>query len=182
MTENIVVSKSRRKREMHALQELGETLAGLPAETLARLDLPEGLREAIGEVRQISQRGALRRQRQYIGRLMREVDADTIRRQLEMFDSGSAKETAILHRTERWRERLLADEDAVQEFVSEHPQLDVQKLRTLLRNSRREAAADRPPRSFRELFRLIRACVTEKEKTRETQVQVGDNAPDQRKQ
>lgn len=150
------VSKSQRKREMHALQALGKTLVELPQQQLAGLELPEMLKDAIVDARGISQRGALRRQLQYVGRLMRDVDADHIRQQLEKVQAGTVKDVALLHRAERWRERLLADESALSEFVDMFPATDVQQLRTLLRNAKQELAAARPPRSFRALLRDIR--------------------------
>jgi len=159
MDQNPDVSKSQRKREMHALQSLGKTLVELPSEQLGRLDLPDVLCDAILEARRISQRGALRRQLQYVGRLMRDVDANHIRRQLESVQAGATREVAILHRAERWRERLLADEGAMAEFVATFPGTDVQRLRTLLRNAKREMADSRPPRFFRELLRNIRETV-----------------------
>ncbi|NIO40009.1 MAG: DUF615 domain-containing protein [Burkholderiales bacterium] len=163
MGQGTEISKSQRKREMHALQTLGETLVELPDEQLARLVLPETLYDAIMQARGISQRGALRRQLQYIGRLMRDVDASRIRDQLQSVQSGTEQDIAIMHRTERWRERLLGDEQALAEFVAAYPGTDVQQLRTLLRNAMREAAAERPPRAYRELFRHIRNILLDDE-------------------
>jgi len=163
MEQDLTVSKTRRKQEMHALQTLGETLARLPGEQLARLDLPEILLDAIAQARHISQRGALRRQLQYIGRLMRDVDADHVRAQLESVQAGAAKEVAILHRAERWRQRLLSDDHSLADFVASFPSTDVQKLRNLLRNVKREAAEQRPPRYFRELLRDIRQVLLNNE-------------------
>ena len=163
MEQDVTVSKTRRKQEMHALQSLGETLARLPGEQLSRLDLPDSLRDAIVQARQISQRGALRRQLQYIGRLMRDADADHIRNQLESVQAGAVKDVAILHRAERWREQLLNDEDSVAKFVSAFPSTDIQKLRTLLRNTKRETEQQRPPRHFRELLRAIRQTLLDNE-------------------
>lgn len=156
MTQDADVSKSQRKREMHALQALGETLVALPDEQLARLGLPEALHEAIEHARSISQRGALRRQLQYIGRLMRDIDADQIRDRLQSVQAGTAQATALQHRAERWRERLLINDAALTEFLTAFPATEVQHLRTLLRNAKRESATDRPPRAYRELFRTIR--------------------------
>ena len=154
-------SKSQRKRDMHELQALGKTLVELPQEKLARMVLPDQLRDAIHEARRISAHGARRRQLQYVGRLMRDVDAGNIRAQLETISAGSERNTAILHRAERWREQLLEDETAMSRFVSSYPEADTQRLRALLRNAKREAAADKPPRSFRELFREIRETMLE---------------------
>ena len=156
MEQELDVSKSQRKREMHALQALGKTLVELPQEQLGGLDLPETLRDAIMQARSITKRGALRRQLQYVGRVMRDVDADHIREQLEAVQAGTVRDIALLHRAERWRERLLADDGELSEFVATFPGTDVQKLRTLLRNAKREMDAARPPRFFRELLRDIR--------------------------
>ena len=163
MEHDSTVSKTRRKQEMQALQTLGETLAKLPGEQLSKLDLPDALRDAIMQARQISQRGALRRQLQYIGRLMRDVDAGHIRNQLDSVQAGAVKDVAILHRAERWREQLLADEDALAGFVSAYPSTDVQKLRTLLRNAKRDNEQQRSPRYFRELLRTIRQTLLDNE-------------------
>jgi len=144
---------------MHALQAIGEELVALPQERLDSIRLPDSLREAVHEARRLHQRGARRRQLQYVGRLMRDVDADDIQKQLEAGHAGSVEETALLHRAERWRERLLSDETAVSEFVDAYPSVDVQKLRTILRNAKQEAATDKPPRFFRALFREIREAL-----------------------
>jgi len=165
MVQNTDVSKSQRKREMHALQALGETLVGLRDDQLSRLDLPETLHEAIMQARSISARGALRRQLQYVGRLMRDADADQIRDRLQSVQAGTTRDVAILHRAERWRERLLAEDGALSEFVAAFPATDVQPLRTLLRNAKRETAAGRPPRAYRELFRNIRDILLDSENT-----------------
>jgi ribosome-associated protein len=158
------VSKSQRKRDMHALQALGKTLIELPQEQLARIDLPEALLAAVLDARRISARGASRRQLQYVGRLMREVDAGHIRQQLELVQAGSAKSVALLHRAERWREQLLADPDSMSQFVSDFPGADTQRLRTLLRNAKREMDSSKPPRSFRELLRDIRETMLKHER------------------
>jgi len=163
MDQQSEASKSQRKREMHALQAIGEQLAALPRDRLDKIKLPDTLRDAVDEARKIHQRSARRRQLQYIGRLMREVDADEIQQQLEEVQAGSEKEVAILHRAERWRERLLSDSTVISEFIDTYPGVDVQKLRTILRNTKLEAAAEKPPRSFRALFREIRDAMTNKD-------------------
>jgi ribosome-associated protein len=153
-------SRTRRKLDDQALQALGEALVGVGAEKLAELALPERLHEAIVEARTISRFGARRRQMQYIGRLMREEgDAQVIRQRLDAWNGVSVEETARLHAIERWRTRLLADEAALGELISACPRADLQQLRTLIRNARREASANKPPKSFRELFQVLRALL-----------------------
>ncbi|HWU82337.1 MAG TPA: ribosome biogenesis factor YjgA [Methylophilaceae bacterium] len=150
------LSKTKRKAAMDALQELGVTLVGLPRDKLAKLELPEQLLDAINEAKRITANGATRRQMQYIGKLMREVDTDPIREQLARWEGKNVAENAHFHRLERWRARLIEEESASAEWLSQYPQTDSQQLRTLIRNARREQAANKPPKSSRELFRLLR--------------------------
>lgn len=149
-------SKSQRKRDSTALQDVGAELVKLSSERLARLELPDALRAAVLEARRISSHGALRRQMQYIGRLMREVDAAPIVAQLAELRGESAEAKAAFHALERWRERLLADDGALTDWLARHPGGDAQALRQLIRNARREAAEGKPPRASRALFRILR--------------------------
>ena len=142
---------------MHELQSLGARLVEISAERLAEVDLPDDLREAVLEARRISAREARRRQLQYIGRLMREVDPAPIRAKFDEWEGKSAAHTAQHRLAEEWRERLLANEGAMTEFAQAVPGADLQALRALLRDVRREQASGQPPRRFRELFRMIRA-------------------------
>jgi ribosome-associated protein len=150
-------SKTQRKRDMHSLQQLGEALIQLPTDRLHSLNLPEGLLDAIQEAKRISQWGALRRQRQYIGRLMREIDAHSIRARLDDWNNAAARALAPLNQAEQWRERLLRDEDALRELLSRFPDADERRLRTLIHAARHEAATARPAGDFRALFRALRA-------------------------
>ena len=107
----------------------------------------------------ISKFGALRRQMQYVGRLMRDADADAIRSQLDVWKGTSVAETARLHAIERWRTRLIGDDLALGELLGQFPRADAQRLRALVRNVKREAAAKKPPKSFRELFQELREII-----------------------
>ena len=150
------LSKTKRKAAVEALQDLGGKLVELPKDKLDKLDLPENLRDAVLEARRITSNGAIRRQMQYIGRLMREVDTAPIADQLQRWEGKHTAENAHFHQLERWRERLLTDDSAVAEFMQRYPHTNSQQLRTLIRNSQREQAANKPPKSSRELFRLLR--------------------------
>lgn len=157
-------SKSQQKRDSTALQKLGEELVEYPAERLERVPMPDALRDAIDEARRIRDHEGRRRQMQYIGRLMRDVDAAPIRAALDAWAGASRADTARLHRLERWRERLLADDDgALTAFATEHTAAlnpaTLQRLRTTIRAARKEHAEGRPPKHFRELFRLVREVV-----------------------
>ena len=159
MEEELQISKTQRKREMQALQNLGEELVALSPDKLAGLDLPARLLDAVLEAKRISKFGALRRQMQYLGRLMRDADADVIRSQLDVWKGTSVAETARLHAIERWRTRLIGDELALGELLDQFPRADAQRLRSLIRNVKREAAAGKPPKSFRELFQELREII-----------------------
>ncbi len=148
-------SKSQRKRESTALQDIGAELVKLPAERVRGLDLPESLRAAVLEAQRIRSHGALRRQMQFIGKLMRSIEAEPITEQLAVLRGDSDQAKARFHALEHWRERLLADDAAVTEWQDAYPGSDVQQLRQLIRNARREAAEQKPPRAYRALFRLL---------------------------
>jgi ribosome-associated protein len=151
------VSKTRRKQEMHELQALGAALVELSESLIRHFPLDEPLRKAILDAKRISSHEARRRQIQYIGRLMRDVDPAPIRARLDALEGNSAEATARHKRLEQLRERLLADDAALTDFVAAHPGADAQGLRTLIRNARREQKEGRPPRAFRELFRALKA-------------------------
>ena len=155
-------SKSQIKREAESLQELGEILVKLPDAQFKRIELPEDLRAAVAACRKITQHGALRRQKQYIGKLMRSIDPEPIHAQLDVFNGVSAAENAKLHQAEKWREKLIADNESLTLFLNNYPDADATHLRQLIRNARDEAARSKPPKAFREIFRVIREVMQEK--------------------
>ena len=150
------VSKTKRKQEMHALQALGAALVDLPPSQLDRIDLPEPLAAAVREARRIASHEGRRRHLQYIGKLMRSVDPEPIRTALDELQGHAATARARHRRVEQWRDRLLGDDGALTEFAREHAHADLQALRTLIRNARREIAANREPHAQRALFRALR--------------------------
>jgi len=152
-------SKTQRKREMHELQGLGARLVELNPGQLDEIGLPEDLRNAIEFAQRTTKHEARRRQLQYIGKLMRSVDPAPIREKLKIWDGVSVEHTAKQHRVERWRDRLIEDESAVEELLRAHPGIDARHLRALARKARAERAAGSPPRAYRELFRALRAIV-----------------------
>ena len=149
-------SKSQRKRDANALQDMGRELVKLSRDRLNKMDLPDALRAEVLEAQRITSHGAIRRQMQLIGKLMRDVDADAIAEQLAEVRGESNLAKAAFHALEQWRERLLADDQAVTEWLAQHPGTDVQQLRQLIRNARKEASENKPPKSSRALFRLLR--------------------------
>lgn len=161
-------SKSQVKREMHALLDLGKQLIGLPTERLKQLPLSEKLFEAIREAQRIqSSREGLRRQIHYVGKLMRDADADTIRKQLDVWENGSREQTRALHRVENLRELLLRDDQALTELLNDYPNADIQQLRTYIREARKEAKANEslqpgqePKRKhYRALFQALKTLI-----------------------
>jgi ribosome-associated protein len=149
-------SKSQRKREMHALQALGERLVEAPPSMLAAMDLPEPRCDAIARPLCNRAHDGRRRQMQLIGRLMRSVDAEAIRARLELDDARHRTQTAIMHAAERWRDALLAAPDRLSEFVDRHPGAAGRDAHPALRAALAEAARGRRGRHHRELYRVLR--------------------------
>jgi len=150
-------SKSRLKRACHELEDLGQQLVELPTAQLAAVPMPELLAEAVQVARSISSFGALKRQRKFIAKLLREMDVEPIRQRLAALDRDSAESIHRHHRLERWRDQMLAaGEGVIDEFLRDYPRADRQKLRQLARDARKESAAGAPPRSARLLFRYLR--------------------------
>lgn len=149
-------SKSQLKREMDALQALGARLVELNKERLEKIEMPEELRDAVRDAQRFGKHEARRRQLQYIGRLMRDIDPAPIREALDEIDGVSAAANARQHALERLRERLLDDEGVLEEIGRRHATADFQRLRQLRRNALKERADGRPPRAYRELFRVLR--------------------------
>jgi ribosome-associated protein len=150
-----VLSKTRRKAEMHDLQSLGETLVRLSASRLSELGLPERLFDAIEQARAITRHEARRRQMQYIGRLMRDVDPDPIKSRLAQWGAAPAAEKARLASVERWRERLLAESAALDQLCAAFPHADRARLSALVARVQGERARAAPPHAYRELFRAL---------------------------
>jgi ribosome-associated protein len=153
-------SKTRRKIEMHDLQNLGETLVRLSAARLSELGLPERLFDAIEQARAITKHEARRRQMQYIGRLMRDVDPDPIRSHLAQWGAAPAAEKARLATVERWRARLLADPAALDQLCTAVPRADRARLSALVARVHGERARAAPPHAYRELFRALNTVLS----------------------
>jgi ribosome-associated protein len=154
--EDEILSKTRKKALSHALQKLGAELVELSKERLDSMALPEDLAQAVREARRITAHEGRRRQMQYIGKLMRDIDPAPIQERLDAWRGQSKAEVARQHGIERMRERLIADDAALTEFAAKHPGVDLQALRVLIRNARKETAEGRPPKAFREIFKVIR--------------------------
>ncbi len=149
-------SKSQIKRELHQLQELGRELVELPASRLSRLNLSDGLREAVELGRRIHAHGGRKRQIMFIGKLLRDEDAVAIRTQMEQLAKPDRQATEHLHRLEALRDQLLEDDNALTELLTRHPQADRQQLRQLIRQARNEKSQDSSPRAYRALFRFLK--------------------------
>ena len=153
-------SKTQLKRESDALQALGKELLAMPDSRLNLLDLPETLRFALRDGKKITANEGKRRQLQYIGKLMRKVDAEPLREAVAAFKLGHAHDQLRLHQLEALRDQLLHDDIALQTYITEHPDVDVQQLRSLVRSARKDAAEkpeSRSGRGFRELFQFLKA-------------------------
>lgn len=152
-------SKSQLKREMTALQKLGEELIAEPRDRVKRVPMPEDVREAILECQLIKDHEGRRRQLQYVGKKMRTLDEDelaTIQKTLDSWRGLSKADTNAMHALERRRDKLLSDDVALTELLAQHPELDAQQLRTLIRNARKEQAENKPPKAYREIFQILK--------------------------
>lgn len=158
-------SRTDLKRESTELQKLGEDLLTLRAELMTRLALPEKLVDAVAETKRITNFEGRRRQMQFIGKLMRQLEParlDDIRAALAEQHAPSAKETLTLHQAEIWRDRLIADDDALGQWMNLSPSTDTQQLRSLVRQARKDAKPEKPGealrhgRAYRDIFQLVR--------------------------
>ena len=157
------ISKSQKKRNMIALQSVGEELVALSTDVINKMDLPDELRVAILDAKRIpnSKHGGNKRQMQYIGRLMREVDPAPILTQLQALKAPNQKQTAQHHLAERWRERMLADATSVAAFVREFSESDAVALEKLLAAAKDDHAKQRPPKNFRLLYQTLHKHIVE---------------------
>ncbi|WP_286220332.1 ribosome biogenesis factor YjgA [Marinobacter apostichopi] len=160
-------SKSQLKREMHALQDLGKRMLDLSNDQLETLPISETLRSAIEESRRIRQNEAKRRHLQYVGKIIRqEDDPDALKRAIDAFDAGSEEHTRRHHLAERWRDRMITEGDSVVgEFFNYCPSADMQHLRNLARNARKDVEKQKNTGQARKLFRYLRECVDDAEAT-----------------
>ena len=154
-------SKSQLKREQLELQALGKEMTGLGDEQLKRIGLPEDVLFEIKEFRRMRSFGAQRRQLQLIGKKMRDMDPNAVREAIDRATGESRAAVALLHRCETLRDRMIADDAALTAFISEHPEVDIQALRTLVRGARRERDAAKPPKSARELYKFLHRTLEE---------------------
>ncbi|NMM05143.1 MAG: DUF615 domain-containing protein [Polaromonas sp.] len=161
-------SKTQLKAEAGEKQALGEALLTLRADLMARLDLPDKLLDALAQAKRITSFEGRRRQMQFIGKLMRPLDAEPIREAINEQLGGSAQLTLTLHLAEQWRDKLVASDDALGSWLTEHPQTDAQQLRALIRQARKDAKPEKPesageaPRHgkpYREIFQLVKQAL-----------------------
>lgn len=153
-------SKSQVKREMHELQKLGEELVALSAAARAKVPLDDELKDALQLADKLgNKREALRRHIQFIGRLIRSRDLEPIEQALAILRNTNQAATRQFHKVEHWRDKLLSDNDALTEFIAAYPDVDVQQLRQLIRNAKKEQEKQQPPKYYRELFQLIKPLI-----------------------
>jgi ribosome-associated protein len=157
--EELPPSKTKIKKQMHELRDLGEELTELSRDQLAKLDIPDSLRDAIREMSRMKSFGAKRRQLQYIGKLMRDVDPAPIIAKLDTWKGVSQQHIGYMHQIERWRERLMEGDKALSELLVAYPETDVQHLRTLIRNAIKERDTGKPAKNFREIFQVLRETI-----------------------
>ena len=158
------VSRSQRKREADEITRLGQNISELGAADLDRIPLDESVRDAVDKLRKITSFGAKKRQLLYLGKLMRATDLEPVYAALNAIRLSANTETQRFHVMEQWRDRLIdGNDDALAEFLTQYPNADRQRMRQLIRNSQREKSQNKPPKSARELFKLLRTSLTASE-------------------
>ena len=163
MHDDLEKSRTRLKKEATALQKMGEKLVLLSDDQLGRMGLPTRLLEAIQTVRAIKSHGARRRQMQYIGSLMRSVDAEPIEQALLAIEQGAYGQAKAFHRIEAWRDQLVdGDDDVFQDILDTFPDADRRRLGQLVRSARKEKEKNAPPKSARNLFRYLKSLAAGK--------------------
>ena len=157
------ISRTKKKKEALELQDIGERLVGLSAEQLKDMDLPPDLYQAVTFAKTIKSRGALKRQMQFIGTIMRTIDPGPVNESLRDLEAGDYKKAAEFRETERWRDELVSGNRMLfEEIVDEYPGADRQQLSHLVRQAVKEKDQNRPPRASRALFRYLREVRSEK--------------------
>ncbi|MDB5929702.1 MAG: hypothetical protein JWR60_1409 [Polaromonas sp.] len=161
-------SKTQLKAEAGEKQALGEALLTLRADLMARLDLPEKLLDAIAQAKKITNFEGRRRQMQFIGKLMRPLDCDPIRAAIDEQANGSADLTLALHLAEQWRDKLIASDEMLSDWLTAYPATDSQQLRALIRQARKDIAkleipgeAPRHGKAYREIFQLVKLAMSQ---------------------
>ena len=156
------ISKSQRKRECNALQKIGDRLLKLSPDQLELIDLPPELIDALNEAHRIRSNSALKRQRQYLGKIMRNCDSTKIEQELNAVLHKNDTNTAQFKKLEKWRDRLVEnDGEVMTEILNELPDLDRHHVHNLVRQAAREASADKPPAASRKLFKYLREMTEE---------------------
>lgn len=164
------ISKTQRKAEADAQQMVGKKLLGLTNEQLSKLKLDESLHDAVIEAKRLTSNGAIRRQLQYIGKLMRNTEIEPITEQMARWEGKNDTENARFHALEVWRDQLInefatSQSDVLQKFVAQYPNAEVQQIRNLCRNAHKEQLSESTPKNSRELFKLIRQITEEYEQS-----------------
>jgi ribosome-associated protein len=159
MSQGAPISKTQRKKAVHELQDMGEALVELSDERLAQVEMPDFLRDAVVDARGITAHGARKRQFQYIGKLMRKVDAGPIRAKLDAWLAQSRGPTLAHQRAEAWRNRLLDEDGALADLLREYPRADATYLQKLMDATARERETGHPPRAFRQLYQALHTLI-----------------------
>jgi ribosome-associated protein len=161
-TEEEWVSKSQKKRDCDAVQRIGDNLLKLKPDELALIDLPAELEDALNEAHRIRSNSALKRQRQYLGKIIRSCDSEKIKKQLNAVIHRNDTNTAQFKKIESWRDRLIDnDKQVLGEIIQQNPALDRQHVHTLVRQAAKEASASKPPAASRKLFKYLREISVE---------------------
>lgn len=154
--EIIWVSKTEMKNDMIELQKLGEELVGLKPSQLKKIPMSEDLMDAVKDAQRFNME-ARRRQLQFIGKMMRTIDPEPIQAALDKLRNKHSQNTAVLHKLEQLRDRIVEQGDsAIEDALELYPEMDRQRLRQLTRQANKEKANNKPPKASREIFQILK--------------------------
>ena len=150
-------SKTQKKKDAESLQVLGEKLVKLSVEQINDIDLPAEVLKAVEFAKSVSSHGARRRQMQFIGALMREIDPEPVMEAINNIEQGNYKKAAEFKKIEKWRDELIAGNNKLmEEILNKYPDVDRQQLTQLVRNALKEKEHGKPPGASRGLFRYLK--------------------------
>ncbi|HCK03198.1 MAG: DUF615 domain-containing protein [Methylophilales bacterium] len=156
-----IISKTELKKDSKKVQAFGRSIAELSNDEIKKFNFPVNIQEAIKEFKAIKSNSAKKRQVQFLGKLLREVDLTEAYGVMERLRTNSQQEIQANHYIEKWRDKLLSNKEAITEFISLYPEADSQSLRQLIQNSLKERSLNKPPKSYRQLFQIIKSMIKE---------------------
>ena len=159
LDKNLIVSKTELKKGSKKIQQFGKKISELTLNNIQEFKFPSNIYDAAIDLKNLKSNSAKKRQAQYLGKLLREIDLTGAFLIMEQLKVTSQKEIQRNHVVESWRDKLLSNNNSITEFVEKYPQIDRQSLRQTISNAQKEKEGNKPPKYLRQLFKLIKDIV-----------------------